>query len=166
MKLTILALFVMFSLVISACATTVQQNTQKTPTDFTPVTYTVNEEQSYQIANENVAENPKFFEIRITENHIDPEEITVAKGDKVHFSISNLVDLSRDEDEEDDGEVDDEDEEREINDLIRFEVDGYTIDEAVYQGTPTIIIFTADNQGMFTFGDMNHKTRKGILIVE
>jgi len=158
-----LFIFIIFGiLLLSSCSEkSVQSNMDSEPID-TSMQYVIGEQDS------NNQDKVKFFEVRITENDIDPSEINVNTGDNVRLSVASLVQLERNDlgdKEMDRFSADENDFDRHLLEPIRFEVEGFPVDQAVYEGSPTIIAFTADKSGEFVFGDMSHQTRKGLLVV-
>ena len=83
--------------------------------------------------------------MRITENSIDPAEITVTQGDTITLSISALS-------------IGDE--------PFRFVIENNGIDVLLHEGGPTIVTFTATKKGSFAYGDFKGSNRRGLLIIE
>ena len=94
-----------------------------------------------------IAQEPqqRSIEMRITENSIEPAEITVNQGDTITLSISSLNTGDK---------------------PMRFVIEDNGIDVLLHEGGPTIVTFTATKKGSFSYGDFKGINRRGLLIVE
>src|SRR3989344_3498121 len=70
----------------------------------------------------------RSIEMRITENSIDPTEITANQGDTITLSISSLNTGDK---------------------PMRFVIEDNGIDVLLHEGGPTIVTFTATKKGSF-----------------
>ena len=120
-----------------------------------PTTQTVTIEES--VMPEQNSPDSRVVEMRIEDNIIEPAEIRVKQGDVVTLSISTLFSPEERNDEE--VSMDDRRE-------TQFLIDELGVSEVLYEGGPTIVRFTADKKGEFTYGDDTHLQAKGVLIVE
>jgi len=140
MKLKIL--LIMLVLLIGCTTQPIQDNTEQ------PVL------RQQSVVKETVA-SEKVFDIRIQDNVMDPDTITVNKGDIVKLSIATI--MNKPDDEMRTG--------GKLNEPRRFVIEEYNIEEMLYEGNALEIEFIASKTGEFDFGDPTSTTLKGRLVV-
>jgi hypothetical protein len=102
----------------------------------------LSEFQTYAIASsENVDAVTKTFMIQALESRYEPESISINEGDHVQMIIMNTAD----------------------SDIMRFGVERYAAEQPIPSGTFADLTFTADEKGVFVFGDESGRT--GTVVV-
>ena len=83
----------------------------------------------------------RSFDVRVTENGMDPEEVSVREGDRVNLTVAT-------------------------GRPTEIHVHGYNLEYGVTPGSETTFSFEADDTGRFPIEDHDSGAELGVLVVE